>query len=327
MKAMVLHEQGQPLVEEDLPMSECHEEELLIKINACAVCRTDLHVCDGDLKRPKLPLIPGHEIIGEVVETGKSVSGYQKGQRVGVPWLGHTCGHCDFCRHGQENLCDEAMFNGYTLDGGYAEYMTAHQHFVFPIPDNLNDVEAAPLLCAGLIGYRSFVMAGQAKRIGMYGFGAAAHIITQIACFEGCEVYAFTREGDRDSQSFAKKLGAVWAGDTNQNAPELLDAAIIFAPAGELLPIALRSIRKGGTVVCAGIHMSEIPAFPYEILWGERCIRSVANLTRMDGEEFFRLLERMPVKTEVTVFKMNQANTALDRLRAGKLQGAAVLVN
>ncbi|HKK16181.1 MAG TPA: zinc-dependent alcohol dehydrogenase family protein [Gammaproteobacteria bacterium] len=326
MQAMLLRAQGQPLEPADCPLPSCAAEEILIKVHACAVCRTDLHVCDGDLKDPDLPLIPGHEIVGEVVASGKDVSGYTEGQRVGVPWLGYTCGQCDFCRQGQENLCDKARFTGYQIDGGYAEYTVAHQQYVFSLPDSMDDIHVAPLLCAGLIGYRAFAMAGRAHRIGMYGFGAAAHIITQVACSQGCEVYAFTRAGDSEGQAFARKLGAVWAGSSEEPPPALLDAAIIFAPVGELLPLALRATRKGGSVVCAGIHMSDIPSFPYNILWGERSVKSVANLTRADGEAFFKIIESIPVHTEVTTFPLTEANTALNQLRSGKLQGAAVLV-
>lgn len=326
MHAMILRAQRQPLERAECKVPSCGPEEILIKVRACAVCRTDLHVCDGDLKEPKLPLIPGHEIVGEVVTTGDRVSGFAAGQRVGVPWLGYTCGECDFCRHGQENLCDKARFTGYQIDGGYAEYAAAHQHYVFPLPDSMDDVHVAPLLCAGLIGYRAFAMAGDAQIIGMYGFGAAAHIIAQVASSKGCEVYAFTRTGDDEGQAFAKKLGAVWAGSSEEKPPVLLDAAIIFAPVGELLPLALRATRKGGVVVCAGIHMSDIPSFPYDILWGERSVKSVANLTRADSKTFFKIMETIPIHTEVTTFPLEEANTALDKLRSGQLQGAAVLV-
>ena len=326
VKAMVLHAQGQPLVMEEYPEPGCGAGDVLIKVHACAVCRTDLHVCDGDLHDPKLPLIPGHEIVGVVEKTGSDVTGLQKGQRVGVPWLGYTCGRCEFCKRGEENLCDAARFTGYQLDGGYAEYTVAHHRFVFPLPGNMDDIHVAPLLCAGLIGYRAWRMAGTTTRTGLYGFGAAAHIITQVAVHQGCKIYAFTRPGDVESQDFARKLGAVWVGDADQVPPECLDAAIIFAPVGELLPAALRSVRKGGTVVCAGIHMSDIPSFPYAILWGERTVRSVANLTRSDGEDFFTLLKTVSVHTQVTTHPLADANKALDQLRSGQLQGAAVLV-
>lgn len=327
MKAMVLTKQGDPLVLQEVTQPEYNEEEVLIKVNACAVCRTDLHVCDGDLKNPKLPLVPGHEIVGEIVAIGKSVNGMGIGDRVGVPWLGYTCGQCSYCMKGEENLCDAARFTGYQIDGGYAEYTVAHQRYVFKLPAGMSDTEVAPLLCAGLIGFRSYRKTGDPERLGLYGFGAAAHITIQIAQHEGREVYAFTRPGDEASQRFASELGAVWTGDTNQVPPQLLDAAIIYAPAGELVPVALKAVRKGGVVVCAGIHMSDIPQFPYKILWGERMIKSVANLTRKDGEDFFKLVEKNPVKTITTLFPLEHANIALDRLRKGELQGAAVLVN
>ncbi|MCZ6805111.1 MAG: zinc-dependent alcohol dehydrogenase family protein [Proteobacteria bacterium] len=328
MKAMRLHKQGKPLVLEEVPIPEPDPEDVLIKVLACAVCRTDLHVCDGDLTRPKLPLIPGHEIVGNVMACGESVKGLQTGERVGVPWLGHTCGVCDYCRNGNENLCNKARFTGYDIDGGwYAEYIIANHHFVFPLSIAMSDVEVAPLLCAGLIGYRSYKMTNEAKRIGIYGFGAAAHIIAQIAIQQERDVYAFTRKGDTEAQAFAKKIGAIWAGNSDEQAPELLDAAIIYAPVGELVPLALKSLRKGGTVVCAGIHMSDIPSFPYDILWGERTVKSVANLTRKDGEEFLSLINELPVKTETQTFQLEDANTALEKLQNGEIQGAAVLVN
>jgi propanol-preferring alcohol dehydrogenase len=293
---------------------------------ACAVCRTDLHVVDGELTQPQLPLIPGHEIVGTVVELGASVSRFKIGERVGVPWLGWTCGQCRYCDHGAENLCDLARFTGYTLDGGYAEYTVADQRYCFPIPDFYSDAEAAPLLCAGLIGYRSLVKAGNAKRLGLYGFGAAAHIVAQVAKYQQREVYAFTRTGDTAAQEFALDFGAAWAGGSNEPPPERLDAAIIFAPAGELVPQALKAVGKGGIVVCGGIHMTDIPTFPYAILWEERSLCSVANLTRRDGEEFMALAPKVPVRTEVETFRLEEANEALDRLRSGKLRGAAVLV-
>lgn len=327
MKAMRLHKQGRPLVLEELPIPDPDPEEVLIKVSTCAVCRTDLHICDGDLTRPKLPLIPGHEIVGNVIACGESVKGLQEGDRVGVPWLGYTCGKCDYCRNGNENLCDKARFTGYEIDGGYAEYTVANHHFVFPLNNSMSDIEIAPLLCAGLIGYRSYKMTNEAKRLGIYGFGAAAHIIIQIAIQQERDVYAFTRKGDTEAQAFAVKLGAVWAGDSDEQAPELLDAAIIYAPVGELVPLALQSLRKGGTVVCAGIHMSDIPSFPYDILWGERTVTSVANLTRRDGEEFLSLINELPVKTETQPFQLEDANIALEKVRNGEIQGAAVLVN
>ena len=327
MKAMVLDKQGEPLVLQEITQPEYSADQVLIKVNACAVCRTDLHVCDGDLPEPKLPLIPGPEIVGKIIAVGGNVNGLNIGDRVGVPWLGFTCGQCFYCQQGAENLCDSAQFTGYQIDGGYAEYTVAHQRYVFKLPDAMTDIEVAPLLCAGLIGYRSYKMTGDPKRLGLYGFGAAAHITIQIARYEGRNIYAFTRSGDKASQSFAKDLGAVWVGDADQTPPELLDAVIIYAPVGDLVPVALRSLRKGGIVICAGIHMSDIPTFPYNILWGERSIKSVANLTRKDGEEFFALAEKIPVKTETTTFTLEDANIALNKLRQGELQGAAVLVN
>ncbi len=297
-----------------------------IQVRACAVCRTDLHVVDGELPRPKLPLVPGHEIVGVVNQIGSDVHGFKLGDRVGVPWLGWTCGECEYCRRGEENLCDRAKFTGYTLDGGYAEYVVADHRFCFAIPAMYSDVEAAPLLCAGLIGFRALSRAGDARRVGLYGFGAAAHIITQVARFQGREVYAFTRAEDVAGQTFARSLGATWAGDAAVRPPQPLDAAIIFAPAGELVPIALQSLRKGGTVVCAGIHMSDIPSFPYEWLWEERTISSVANLTRQDGKQFFEIAPRVPVQTRTQVFSLDRANDALESLRTGKIKGAAVLV-
>jgi alcohol dehydrogenase, propanol-preferring len=327
MKAMRLHKQGSPLVLEELPIPDPSPDDVLIKVSACAVCRTDLHVCDGDLKQPKLPLIPGHEIVGNIVSSGEAVKGMQEGDRVGVPWLGYTCGECEYCQTGNENLCINARFTGYEIDGGYAEYTVADQHFVFPLNNTMSDVEVAPLLCAGLIGYRSYKMTENAKRLGIYGFGAAAHIIAQIAIQQDRHVYAYTRKGDTAAQDFAVKLGAVWAGDAGEPAPELLDAAIIYAPVGELVPLALKSIKKGGIVVCAGIHMSDIPSFPYDILWGERTVKSVANLTRKDGEEFLSLIDELPVKIETQTFPLEDANVALEKLRSGEIQGAAVLIN
>jgi alcohol dehydrogenase, propanol-preferring len=327
MKAMRLHEQGKPLQLEECRIPDCGPEDVLIKVSTCAVCRTDLHVCDGDLTEPKLPLIPGHEIVGRIVSCGEGVKGLKIGDRVGVPWLGYTCGVCEYCVSGNENLCDKARFTGYEIDGGYAEYTLAHQHFVFPLTNAMSDIEVAPLLCAGLIGYRSYKMTGDAKRIGIYGFGAAAHIITQVAIKQGRDIYAFTSQGDKEAQDFAKNLGAIWTGSSDETPPELLDAVIIYAPVGNLVPRALESLVKGGIVVCAGIHMSDIPSFPYNILWGERSIKSVANLTRKDGEAFLALLDEIPVKTEVHAFPLKDANLALDKLRNGEIQGAAVLVN
>jgi len=327
MRAMVLEQPGRPLKWLEVPIPQPGPEQVLIRVHACGVCRTDLHVVDGDLPHPKLPLILGHEIVGTVVETGSRVRQFQVGQRLGVPWLGYTDGTCRYCRRGQENLCDNPRFTGYTLDGGYAEYAVADQRYSFPLPPGYTDAEAAPLLCAGLIGYRSYRMAKEAgARLGIYGFGAAAHITIQIALFQGKQVYAFTRAGDTESQEFARRLGAVWAGSSDELPPEELDAAIIFAPVGPLIPAALRASAKGGVVVSGGIHMSDIPAFPYDILWGERVVRSVANLTRADGEEFLEIAPRVPVKTEVQTFPLEAANEALERLRHGQIQGAAVLV-
>jgi propanol-preferring alcohol dehydrogenase len=319
-----MERQREPLVATEIAKPACGPQQVLIRVIACAVCRTDLHVVDGDLTDPKLPLVPGHEIVGEVVELGDSVPESLRGKIVGVPWLGETCGHCAFCLRGEENLCDGARFTGYDIDGGYAEYTAAHQHFVFEI---LGDpFHAAPLLCAGLIGYRSLRMAGDAQALGIYGFGAAAHIISQVAIQQGRRIYAFTREGDSEAQAFALSLGANWAGASGDLPPEPLDAAIIFAPVGELVVNALAAVRKGGTVVCGGIHMSPIPEFAYDLLWGERTVCSVANLTRRDGEEFFALLEDFPVETHISRYRLEDANEALDDLRSGRLQGAAVLV-
>jgi propanol-preferring alcohol dehydrogenase len=322
---MVLQKPRTPLRAMDINQPKPGAGEVLIKVSACAVCRTDLHVTDGELPNPKLPLVPGHEIVGTVVETGNSANWFSIGARVGVPWLGWTCGECVFCLSDRENLCDRARFTGYTLDGGYAEYVVADERFCFPIPNKCSDAEAAPLLCAGLIGFRSLMKTGNAKRIGIYGFGAAAHIITQVARYQGREIYAFTRRGDDEGQQFAKSLGASWAGDSETLPPDKLDAAIIFAPAGELVPRALLALNKGGVVVCGGIHMNDIPAFPYESLWNERSICSVANLTRRDGKEFFLIAPRIPVKTTVQTFPLEQANEALAHLRGGKVRGAAVL--
>ena len=326
MKAMILNAQGDPLRLADLPRPSPDAEQILLEVRACGVCRTDLHVMDGDLKQPKLPLILGHEIVGIVVEKGARVERFALGQRVGVPWLGRTCGYCRHCTSAAENLCDAAEFTGYTLDGGYAEFALADQRYCFSLPDEYSDAEAAPLLCAGLIGYRSLVAAGDARCLGIYGFGAAAHIIAQVACWQKRQVFAFTKPGDINGQDFARQLGAAWAGGADAAPPEELDAAIIFAPVGDLVPLALRHTRKGGTVVCAGIHMSDIPAFPYSILWGERCLRSIANLTRRDGEEFFAVAPRAGVRTEVETFPLASANEAIERLRSGQLRGAAVLV-
>jgi alcohol dehydrogenase, propanol-preferring len=315
-----------PLAAADLPVPPPGAGELLIEVRACGVCRTDLHVVDGELADGKLPIIPGHEIVGTVVEPGAGVERFARGARVGVPWLGHTCGACAYCTAGRENLCDRARFTGYHIDGGYAEYTVADERYCFALPDEYDDVAAAPLLCAGLIGYRALAAAGDARRLGIYGFGAAAHIVAQVARYQGRTVFAFTRAGDAEGQRFAKSLGAAWAGDSTATPPEALDAAIIFAPVGALVVHALRAVAKGGVVVCAGIHMSDIPAFPYDILWGERAIRSVANLTRRDGEEFLALAPKVPVRTASEIFDLAQANEALARLRAGRIKGAAVLV-
>jgi propanol-preferring alcohol dehydrogenase len=325
MHAMLLDAPRTVLVPREVAPPRPGPHQVLLRVSACGVCRTDLHVVDGDLTRPKLPLIPGHEIVGRVVETGKAVERLAVGERVGVPWLGFTCGTCRYCRAGQENLCDRAEFTGYTLDGGYADYVVADERFAFPLPSAYADAEAAPLLCAGLIGYRSLVAAGDAPRLGVYGFGAAAHIVAQVARHQGRRVFAFTRPGDAQAQQFALGLGAAWAGDSTARSPEELDAAILFAPVGSLVPTALQAVAKGGTVVCAGIHMSDIPSFPYRILWGERTVHSVANLTRRDGEEFLALAPQIPVKTEVQTFPLSAANDALQRLREGRIQGAAVL--
>ena len=326
MRAMILDALRRPLRQADIATPKPGAGQLLIRVRACAVCRTDLHVVDGELTQPKLPLIPGHEIVGTVERLGEGVESFKIGDRVGVPWLGWTCGECAYCRSGRENLCDQARFTGYTLDGGYAEYTVADQRFCFSIPESYGDAEAAPLLCAGLIGYRSLVKAGNGKRLGIYGFGAAAHIVAQIAKYQEREIYAFTRPGDEQAKQFAMSLGAVWAGGSNEMSPVKLDAAIIFAPAGELIPQALKTVGKGGIVVCGGIHMSDIPSFPYSNLWEERSICSIANLTRRDGEEFLALAPRVPVRTEVQIFPLEEANDALARLRGGKVQGAAVLV-
>jgi propanol-preferring alcohol dehydrogenase len=327
MRAMLLDAARRPLREASLAMPVPGPLEVLLRVAACGVCRTDLHVVDGELPDPKLPLVLGHEIVGEVVGLGPEAARFPVGARVGVPWLGRTCGACPFCRTGRENLCGQARFTGYQLDGGYAEYTVADERYCFAVPPELRAQDAAPLLCAGLIGYRSLVAAGdQAERLGLYGFGAAAHIVAQVACGQGRRVFAFTRPGDADGQRFALALGATWAGPSDAAPPEPLDAAIIFAPVGALVPAALRAVDRGGTVVCAGIHMSDIPQFPYEILWGERTIRSVANLTRRDGEEFLALAPRLNVRTTVETYALRRAADALEALRAGRVHGAAVLV-
>jgi alcohol dehydrogenase, propanol-preferring len=321
---MVLDGPKTPLRLAELPAPAPGPGDVLLRVRACGVCRTDLHVVDGELDRPKLPLVPGHQIVGVVEDGGER---FGAGERVGVPWLGWTCGECRFCTSGRENLCERARFTGYDRDGGYAELAVADERFCFPIPAGYPDVQAAPLLCAGLIGWRALRMTGDAERLGLYGFGASAHIVSQVARHQGRRVFAFTRGDDRAAQSFARELGAEWAGDSMGEAPEPLDAAIVFAPVGALVPAALRALDRGGTVVCAGIHMSDIPAFPYELLWNERIVRSVANLTRRDGEELLQLAPRVPVRTEVEPYPLGRANEALDRLRAGEVRGAAVLDN
>jgi alcohol dehydrogenase, propanol-preferring len=319
---MVLGAPGKLLREAELPAPEPGPGQVLVAVDACGVCRTDLHVVDGELPDPKLPLVPGHQIVGRVVTGGER---FAADDRVGVPWLGWTCGECRYCLNGRENLCDRARFTGYQLDGGYAALAAADERFCFPVPEGYDDLQAAPLLCAGLIGYRSLRLAGDAERLGLYGFGASAHIVAQVARHEGRRVFAFTHAGDEQAQAFALALGAEWVGDSFSRPPDELDAAIVFAPVGELVPAALAAVAKGGVVVCAGIHMSDIPSFPYELLWGERVLRSVANLTRRDGEDFMELAPRVPVRTEVELFPLERANDALARLRAGEVRGAAVL--
>ena len=326
MHAMILDRAGSALRAADVPPPIAGQGQLLLRVLACGVCRTDLHVVDRELTQPKLPLILGHEIVGRVAGRGPGAERFAIGDRVGVPWLGWTCGVCHYCLSGRENLCDAARFTGYQIDGGYAGLTVADERFCFPIPALYGDAEAAPLLCAGLIGYRSLVAAGDGERLGLYGFGAAAHLIAQVARHQGRQIFAFTRPGDEESQHFARSMGAIWAGGSDQPPPEPLDAAIIFAPVGSLVPAALRAVAKGGTVVCAGIHMSDIPSFPYDILWGERSVRSVANLTRKDGEEFLELAPTVPVRAEVEQMPLGQANEALANLRAGRVHGAAVLV-
>jgi propanol-preferring alcohol dehydrogenase len=326
MRAMVFNGPGAPLQLMEVPVPRPGPGQVLIRVRACGVCRTDLHIVDGELAHPKLPLIMGHEIVGEVVETGPGVQQFRAGDCVGVPWLGWTCGQCRYCLSGRENLCDRPRFTGYTLDGGYGEYTVAESRYSFPMPEAYGDAQGAPLLCAGLIGYRSYRLAGEGvERLGIYGFGAAAHITVQVARHQGKQVYGFTRPGDLETQEFARRLGAVWAGDSDQLPPVELDAAIIFAPVGALIPAALRATAKGGVVVAGGIHMSDIPSFPYDILWGERVVRSVANLTRRDGEEFLQIAPQVPVATEVQIFPLEEANEALARLRRGQIHGAAVL--
>lgn len=326
MHAMILERPHCALREVQRPRPQPGPGQVLVRVAACGVCRTDLHVVDGDLSEPELPIVPGHEIVGRVVACGKGVDRFDEDQRVGIPWLGWSCGSCKYCRSGRENLCAKARYTGYQIDGGYADYTVADHRYCFPLPDAYSDAQAAPLLCAGLIGHRSYRMAGEGERLGLYGFGAAAHIIVQVAVHEGRRVFAFTRPGDSDAQSFALQLGAEWAGSSESAPPEALDAAIIFAPVGSLLPAALRAVAKGGTVVCAGIHMSDIPSFPYRILWEERSVRSVANLTRRDAEEFLALAPKVPVQTHVQRYELHRANEALEDLRNGNLRGAAVLI-
>jgi propanol-preferring alcohol dehydrogenase len=326
MRAMVLDRPGEKLRLEERPRPEPSAGQVLIRVRACGVCRTDLHVLDGELPQARYPIVPGHEIVGEVARLGPGVAAFKLGERIGVPWLGSACGHCRFCLSGQENLCDMPHFTGCDIEGGYQEFAVADARFCFRLPERYSDAQAAPLLCAGLIGHRAHRMAGEAERLGLYGFGAAAHILAQVARHRGQRVHAFTRPGDRAAQDFARELGAEWAGGSDEMPPAPLDAAIIFAPVGALIPVALRAVRKAGVVIAAGIHMSDIPAFPYEILWGERMVRSVANLTRADGEDFLRLAAEAPIATTVTTFPLEEANEALARLREGRLTGAAVLI-
>jgi len=326
MRAMVLEKIGQPLALRDLPKPKPGHGQLLVRVNTCAVCRTDLHIVDGELPNPKLPLILGHQIVGRVEQIGESVGGFATGNRVGIPWLGWTDGDCIYCRSDRENLCDRAKFTGFNIDGGYAEFTVADARYCFHLPPDYGDAEVAPLLCAGMLGYRSYRKTGDARRLGIYGFGNAAHLIAQVALYQRKEIFAFTRPGDKAGQDAARSLGAVWAGGSGEMPPEKLDAAIIFAPVGALVPAALRALAKGGVVVCGGIHMSDIPSFPYVDLWNERVISSVANLTRRDGEEFLKIAPRAPVKTKTETFRLEEANTALDKFRAGELDGTAVLV-
>ncbi len=325
MKAMVLHTVGKPLELQDIPIPNAGKDQLLLKVHTCGVCRTDLHIIDGELEDPNVPLVLGHQIVGTVEKVGENVTGFKRGDKVGVPWLGYTCGECEFCQKGQENLCDNAQFTGYDINGGFAEYTVANPSFCFSIPQDYPATQAAPLLCAGLIGYRSLRKTENAQRLGFYGFGSAAHILTQVALHQDKEVYAFTRPGDKKGQQFAKNIGAIWAGGSGTLPPQKLDAAIIFAPVGPLVPQALKAVKKGGTVVCAGIHMSDIPSFPYKDLWEERSIESVANLTRRDGTEFMQIAPEVPIESQVTTYPLTEANQALDDLRAGNFDGSAVL--
>lgn len=326
MRAMILVQPKTPLQKKDLPLPKPEAGQVLIQVEACGVCRTDLHIYDGELTHPKLPLVLGHQIVGKIAKLGPNCPHFAIGQRVGVPWLGKSCEHCSYCQAGQENLCETGLYTGYQLNGGFAEYCVADEKYLFPIPDHYTSIHAAPLLCAGMIGFRTLRLAGDGKRLGFYGFGAAAHILIQVARYQGREVYAFTRPGDAQAQDFANSLGAVWAGDSTQKPPVELDAALIFAPAGELVPIALQAIKKGGSVVCAGIYMSDIPSFPYAWLYGERVIRSVTNLTREDGKLFFDLLQKAHIETIVNPYPLENANEALMDLKKGKLSGSAVLV-
>lgn len=325
MRAMLFKKAKSSLQLTELPIPQPGPNQVLIKVAACGVCRTDLHIVDGELPTPKLPLVPGHQIVGYVVQLGTEVDSFQTGQRVGVPWLGGACGKCSYCLSGQENLCDKALYTGYHIDGGFAEYCVADAHFIFPLPHAYSDLEVAPLLCAGLIGYRALRLAGETKRIGFYGFGASAHLLTQVVLYRGSEVYAFTRPGDTEKQAHAIKLGATWASGTDTLPPYPLDAAIIFAPIGALVPLALQAVKKGGVVICAGIHMSDIPSFSYDLLWGERILRSVANLTRQDGQEMLRLAPQIPIKTEVHTYPLEELNQAIDDVRHGKISGTAVI--
>lgn len=325
MRAMVLEKTQSPLKLMEVPIPNPNPDQILVKVLACGVCRTDLHIIDGDLTQPKLPLILGHQIVGVVEKLGNNVQSLKIGERIGIPWLGSSCQHCHFCQSGQENLCDNAIYTGYQINGGYAEYCVANAQFCFRLPDYYSAIDEAPLLCGGLIGYRAYRMTGDAKKIGFYGFGSAAHMLCQIAAYEGREIYAFTRANDKITQDFALSLGAVWAGSSNEPSPVELDAVILFAPDGNLVPIALKNIIKGGQVICAGIHMSDIPSFPYSILWGERVLRSVANLTREDGEQLLEIAPKVPVKTQVTVFKLDQLNEAIEQFRLGKIKGTAVI--
>jgi len=325
MKAMVLHTVGKPLELRNIPIPNADKNQLLLNVHTCGVCRTDLHIIDGELEDPNVPLVLGHQIVGTVEKVGENVTGFKRGDKVGVPWLGYTCGECEFCQQDQENLCDNARFTGYDIDGGFAEYTVANARFCFSIPQDYPATQAAPLLCAGLIGYRSLRKTHNAQRLGFYGFGSAAHILTQVALHQDKEVYAFTRPGDKKGQQFAKNIGAIWAGGSETLPPQKLDAAIIFAPIGPLVPQALKAIKKGGKVVCAGIHMSDIPSFPYNDLWEERSIESVANLTRRDGTEFMQIAPEVPIESQVTTYPLTEANQALDDLRAGNFDGSAVL--